>query len=98
MGRHQIAIHPIVLGELATGNLAQRARTLAALGKLPHPKVGSLAECLHFIDAQGLFGRAIGWNDVQLLVAARLSRQRLWSLDARLVSAAADLGVVYRPG
>lgn len=95
LGRHQISSHPVVLGELATGNLAQRARTLTALGKLPRAKVGSLVECLHFIETNRLFGRGIGWNDVQLLVAARLSRQRLWSLDARLLSAATELEVAY---
>lgn len=95
---HQISIHPVVLGELATGNLTQRARTLAALGRLPHVKAGTTAECLHFIEAQQLFGRGVGWNDVQLLVGARLSRQPLWSLDARLAAAAAELGIAYQRG
>ena len=91
----RISIHPVVRGELATGHLARRAQTLAALGSLPHATSGTPEECLAFIEAHALFGRGIGWNDVQLLVAARLSGRRLWSLDARLTAAAHELGVAY---
>ncbi len=95
LSQHQISIHPVVLGELATGNLEKRAQTLASLGKLPRAKVGSTEECLHFIEAHTLFGRGIGWNDVQLLVAARLSDHALWSLDSRLAAAAVKMGVAH---
>jgi hypothetical protein len=91
----QISIHSVVLGELATGNLARRAQTLAALRSLRFLKGGTTTECLDFIESQKLYGRGIGWNDLQLLVAARLSGDLLWSLDARLTAAAMELGVAY---
>jgi predicted nucleic acid-binding protein len=91
----QISIHPVVLGELASGNLAKRAQTLAALRSLPCTKAGTTDECLDFIEARTLYGRGVGWNDVQLLVAARLSRNRLWSLDTRLTAAAEELGIAH---
>jgi len=91
----QISIHPIVLGELASGNLAKRAQTLAALRSLPRTKSGTPEECLDFIEAHTLYGRGVGWNDLQLLVAARLSGHPLWSLDARLTAAAEELGVAH---
>jgi predicted nucleic acid-binding protein len=91
----QISIHPVVLGELATGNLAKRAQTLAALRSLPCAKTGTTEECLGFIEAHVLYGRGIGWNDLQLLVAARLSGNLLWSLDTRLTAASVELGVAY---
>ncbi len=90
-----ISIHPVVLGELASGNLASRIQTLAALRSLPRTKAGTTEECLDFIEAHTLTGRGIGWNDLQLLVAARLSGNRLWSLDTRLAAAAGELGVAY---
>ena len=37
----RILMHPAVLGELATGNLRERPRTLAMLGSLPHAKTGT---------------------------------------------------------
>ena len=91
----QISVHPVVLGELASGNPARRAQTLSALRTLPRAKAGAAEECLDFIEAHKLYGRGIGWNDVQLLVAARLSGHPLWSFDARLTAAALELGVAH---
>jgi hypothetical protein len=91
----QISIHPVVLGELATGNLAKRAQTLAALRTLPRCEVGTSEECLEFIEEHKLHGRGMGWNDVQLLVGARLAGYPLWSLDTRLASAAEELGIAH---
>ena len=91
----RISIHPVVVGELASGNLTQRTRTLAALRSLPQTKSGTAEECLDFIESHALHGRGIGWNDIQLLVAARLSGHPLWSLDSRLTEAAVKLGVAY---
>jgi predicted nucleic acid-binding protein len=93
----RISIHPVVLGELATGNLAKRTQTLAALRCLPWAKTGTTEECLDFIETHALYGRGIGWNDLQLLVAARLSGTPLWSLDTRLTAASVELGVAYAP-
>jgi predicted nucleic acid-binding protein len=92
----RISTHPVVLGELATGGLACRRQTLAALRSLPRVPAGTFEECLDFIETHSLHGQGIGWNDVQLLVSARLSSQPLWSLDACLTEAAAKLGVRYR--
>ena len=91
----RISIHPVVLGELASGNLANRAETLADLQRLPGVKAARTEECLHFIEAHVLYGRGIGWNDIQLLVAATLSHHQLWSRDARLAAAAAALHIAY---
>jgi predicted nucleic acid-binding protein len=91
----QVSIHPVVIGELASGNLARRTQTLAALRSLPRTKSGTTEECLDFIETHTLHGRGIGWNDLQLLVAARLSGHPLWSLDTRLTAAAVELGVAY---
>ncbi len=91
----QISIHPVVIGELAMGNLAGRAATLATLRTLPLTKVGTYEECLDFVETHSLSGKGIGWNDVQLLAAARLSGNRLWTLDARLSLAAAKMGLEY---
>ena len=96
LGEGMISVHPVVLGELATGNLARRQQTLATLRHLPRAEIGTTEECLDFIEAQSLYGRGIGWNDVQLLVAARLSGHSLWSLDCRLAAAAIDLRIAHQ--
>jgi hypothetical protein len=50
---------------------------------------------MQFIEIHGLYGRGIGWNDIQILVAARLSGNLLWSRDRRLDEAAKELGISY---
>ncbi len=94
----EIAMHTLVLGELATGNLRRRRETLAALHVLPRVKEGTTTECLSYLEAHQLFGRGIGWNDVQLLVAAQLNHFPLWSLDRPLALAAEKLGLCYVDG
>ena len=94
----EIAIHTLVLGELAMGNLRRRRETLAALHVLPRVKEGTGSECLSYLETHQLFGRGIGWNDVQLLVAAQLNHIPLWSLDQPLARAAEKLGLLYSEG
>lgn len=97
LNQRQISIHSVVLGELATGNLSQRSRTLMDLRRLPRTLTGTVDETLSFIENSRLYGRGLGWSDVQLLAGARLSGHLLWSLDSRLAAAAGDLGIVYSP-
>ncbi|MGI8820107.1 MAG: type II toxin-antitoxin system VapC family toxin [Chthoniobacterales bacterium] len=97
LDRKHISVHWVVLGELATGNLPQRAGFLATLALIPKAKTGSPEECLALVENYKLYGRGLGWSDVQLLVAARLSGNPLWTLDTRLATTAAELGVAYEP-
>lgn len=93
--RGEIVTHTLVRGELASGNLRRRSETLAALHALPHVKEGTSAECFRYLETHQLFGRGIGWNDLQLLVAAQLNHIPLWSLDRPLADAAEKLGVLH---
>jgi hypothetical protein len=97
LDRKQISVHWVVIGELATGNLPRRAQFLAMIRLIPQAKSGSPEECLAFIEHHKLAGRGLGWSDVQLLVAARLSRHRLWSLDVRLTTIAEELEIAWQP-
>lgn len=45
------------------------------------------------MDSAGLAGAGLGWVDVHLLGAARVAGVTLWTLDRRLATAAARLGV-----
>jgi predicted nucleic acid-binding protein len=94
----KVATHLIVVGELATGNLRARLETLAALRRLPRVRQGTSDECFAYLEAHRLFGLGLGWNDVQLLVAAQLSQARLWSLDRPLATAAKKLDLLFVDG
>jgi predicted nucleic acid-binding protein len=89
-----VLAHPLVIGELALGNLRQREVLLNALSDLPQASVATHAEVLHFIDRHALSGRGVGSVDVHLLAAARLTAgAQLWTSDKRLQSVAAQLGL-----
>lgn len=86
--------HPYVTGELALGNLQPRDAILSDLRDLPQAIVVSDTEVLLLIDRQRLFGRGIGYVDVHLLAAVRLTPDaRLWTGDRRLQAVAAELGL-----
>lgn len=80
-----VLTHPFVIGELALGHLRQRRLVLAALTELPHAVVATDSEAMHLIEQEKLFGSGIGYVDVHLLAAARLTPgTRLWTRDKRL--------------
>ncbi|MBN9561674.1 MAG: type II toxin-antitoxin system VapC family toxin [Alphaproteobacteria bacterium] len=88
----RVLTHPFVIGELALGNLRQREVVLEALRNLPRADVATDGEVLHFIDRHALFGHGVGYVDIHLLAAARLTAGgRLWTRDKRLHDLAAKL-------
>jgi predicted nucleic acid-binding protein len=87
--------HPHVTGELACGNLRNRADVLQFLQDLPQATMASEEEALQCIDLHHLCGHGLGWTDVHLLAAALLTPTRLWTLDAALAREARRCGVVY---
>jgi predicted nucleic acid-binding protein len=90
-----VFMHPFVCGELACGNLKDRARLLSDLGALPSAYPASDAEVMHLIDVRSLWGKGLGWVDAHLLAAAMVSGCRFWTLDKRLRSAAMELGLSF---
>ncbi len=93
-----VLAHPFVIGELALGNLRQRAAILQALSDLPQAMVATDSEALHFIDRHVLAGRGVGYVDVHLLAAIRLTPgATLWTNDKRLHGVAMQLGLAMTP-
>jgi len=86
-----VLMHPFVIGEIACGNLHARPKVLGDLQRLPVAVTADHQEVLAFLDQHRLFGAGITWIDAHLLASARLSACRLWTLDARLLTAAAKL-------
>jgi hypothetical protein len=89
----RVYMHPHVLGELACGNLKDRAVVLANLQSLPRAAVASEAEVFQFVEERRLWGRGFGWTDMHLIASALLSHCGLWTLDKRLGIAAAEAGI-----
>jgi len=89
--------HPVVVGELACGSLANRNEILSLLQALPQLPVASIDETLFFIDQQRLMGRGIGYIDTHLLASSAIHVVRLWTRDKRLRSIADHMGLSYHP-
>ncbi len=87
--------HPHVTGELACGNLRNRAAVLQLLRDLPQAALATEEEALQCIEKNRLHGRGLGWIDVHLLAAALLTPARLWTLDAALAREARRCGVAW---
>ena len=94
----RIIIHPFILGEVACGNLVNRAEVLKLLADLPEVTVAMDFEVLFFIERQALMGRGIGYIDAHLLAAVSLNpHTKLWTKDKRLERVAVGLNLAYKP-
>ncbi len=92
-----VLLHPLVIGELACGNLRNRAQLLRYLHAMPMATAASNEEVMGLVERHRLWGRGVGWIDVQLLASALLSNAPFWTHDERLERAATDIGVkVYQ--
>jgi len=89
--------HPHVLGELACGNLRDRAAILGLIADLPAAAQATHPEALECIERNRLHGKGLGWTDAHLLASALLTPTRLWTLDAALAREARRCGVAWEP-
>jgi len=89
----EVLIHPLVIGEIACGNLKNRTEIIGLLHALPQTRKADDEEILFFIEQHGLNGRGIGLIDVHLLASCLLSSCLLWTSDKRLKAVAQHLGV-----
>ena len=91
-----VLAHPFLVGELACGNLRNRAAVMVLLRSLPAAPVATDAEALAFIEGRSLMGRGIGYIDVHLLASAALSHDTLlWTRDRRLAEIADTLHLAF---
>jgi predicted nucleic acid-binding protein len=91
----QVLSHPYVISELALGSLRNRERILGALQDLPQTSVPTDDEVLRFVEQNALYDVGIGYIDVHLLAAVRLSPgTTLWTGDKRLLAAGKTLGLI----
>ena len=89
----EVACHPFVIGELACGTLHRRGEILSLLAGLPALAPASHEEVLAFIGRRRLHGKGLGYIDMHLLASCALSNTPLWTLDRRLATTAAFVGL-----
>jgi predicted nucleic acid-binding protein len=94
LSKDNIVTHPFIIAELAMGSLADRARTLGFLDRLPQVRRAQLAEVRRMIETSHLYGQGIGLIDAHLIASVLLSSHvLLWTMDKRLRDVAESLGI-----
>lgn len=90
--QNRVVMHPMVLGELACGNLQNRQPLLQLWQHLDPLQAVNHEEALYFIEQHGLMGKGIGYIDVHLLASVILvAGTKLWTWDKRLMHIAVEL-------
>ena len=98
LSSNETLMHPMVIGELACGNIRNRVAVLTRLRRLPMASVASYDGVLSFIEEHRLMGRGIDYVDVHLLASVAMDDSALlWTLDRRLGNAAEELSIAYTP-
>lgn len=96
LGKGYVCMHPLVIGELAMGNLPNRARTIQDLDSLAKIPMSSWQETMTLLETQKLYGLGLQWNDLQILSSVILSPQTvLWTRDGRLDKIAKGLNLGF---
>jgi len=94
LNQGQIAVHPLIVAELALGTLQGRTETLALLDLLPQVRVAQLKEVRTLIEVRHLYGRGIGVTDARLIASVLISPATLlWTKDKQLRKVAEQLGI-----
>jgi predicted nucleic acid-binding protein len=86
-----VVCHPLVIGEIACGNMKHWSEVIESLSVLPTTPIIEYQEVLMFIETHKLFGQGLGWIDVHLLASTMLQHVTLWTLDQSLRNAARRL-------
>lgn len=98
LNNRNLAIHPLIVAEVALGSLRNRAKTLEWLDLLPQVRVAQIAEVRALIEIRSLFSRGIGLIDAHLIASCLIDPPtRLWTRDKRLSAVAESLGIAAGP-
>jgi predicted nucleic acid-binding protein len=92
----RVLCHPFIIGELACGNLKDRAMILSFLQWLPMSIEAEHEEVLYFIENNRLMGKGIGYVDAHLIASTVLTGIPIWTLDKKLAQVADSLQIKYK--
>ena len=91
-----VLCHPLIVGELACGNLKDRAVIISFLQLLPMSIEAEHEEVLSFIENNHLMGKGIGYVDAHLIASAVLTGIPIWTFDKKLAQVADNLYIKYK--
>ena len=92
----EVICHPLIIGEIACGNIRDRREILSYLKMLPKAEVAQEEEILQFVESRHLFGLGIGIVDVHLLASSILTKAYIWTNDKKLQGVASHLDILFK--
>jgi predicted nucleic acid-binding protein len=98
LGRDEVVGHEMVFGELLLGDIGGgRRNLLEAYAQMHQASTVAHQEVVEFVRERRLFGRGVGWIDVNILASAVVAGFRIWTADPRFFTVADGLQVAYSP-
>ena len=98
LGRDEAVGHEMVFGELLLGDAGcGRRNLLDAYMQMYQAQTVAHQEVVEFVRERRLFGRGVGWIDVNILASAVVGGFQVWTADPRFLLLANDLRVAYSP-
>ena len=98
LGRDEVVGHEMVFGELLIGDIGGGRRNLLdAYAKMHQAATVAHQEVVEFVRERRLFGRGVGWTDVNILASAVVGGIQMWTADPRFCTLANELRVAYSP-
>jgi predicted nucleic acid-binding protein len=89
----RVVTHPLVIEELACGQIKGRRELIGMLHSLPRVPIARHLELMELIENRDLYGVGLGAIDVHLIASTMLAKAKIWSRDKALSREAKRLGV-----
>jgi predicted nucleic acid-binding protein len=98
LGRDEVVGQEMVFGELLIGDIGGgRRNLLEAYVRMHQASAVAHQEVVAFVRERRLFGRGVGWIDVNILASAVVCGFQVWTADPRFLTLANELQVAYSP-
>ena len=98
LGRDEVVGHEMVFGELLIGDIGGgRRNLLEAYSHMQQASSVAHQEVVEFVRERRLFGRGVGWIDVNILASAVVGGFQMWTADPRFLTLANELRVACSP-
>lgn len=91
--RRGLVMHGLVLGEIISGNLKNRAQTVSSLFGLDYAQALRVEQVAEFIDMHKLMGQGLNYIDLNILGTCHKEGLALWTRDKKLAAFSETLGL-----
>ena len=97
LNANDVLMHPMVIGELACGNMRNRKQALEQWHSLPRINEVTHEQVISLIETSNLMGRGLGFVDVHLLCSVlNYPGSQLWTRDKKLNGIANKLNIAFQ--